>query len=226
MFMTLLKKITLSSLLFLISFFSFAQAQFIFHVEYDSLQPAFPDSGAYGDTLGLGFRIYNNGLTSFNGVVAMQIRTSLGQFQLGDTAFMSIAPQTSSVINIHDTIRPGRFAPGGVNVIVIWPTSPNFLNTDSIKDNILITSVGIEDGSDADFDVQIYPNPTADQLYFRQRGPLRVKEAVLTNMAGQVIFQQDGLPGTLSLEDLPKGYYILRLRAASGAVATFKVCRD
>ena len=222
--MNFVKKVVFSLLLFWICCFSAAQAQFIFHVEYDSLSPALPDSGVYGDTFNVGFRIYNNGLTNFNGPVTMQMRTGQGIFQLGDSATLSIPSQTSAVISAFDTLTFARYG-GGVAIIVIWPTSPNFMNTDSLKDSIRILSMGIENGTEADFGVMIFPNPTADQLFFRGQSGIPVRETVLTNMAGQVILRRQGLPRELSLEDLPTGYYFLRLIAPSGAVATFKVSR-
>ncbi len=219
------KKVTLSLLLLMFCCFGASKAQFAFHIEYDTVGFSLPDSGSYGDSLPLDFRIYNNTTTPFADVVTFFMRTSQGTFVLGDTVGMTIPPGGNRVASVVDTLTFARYG-GGISIIVIWPTSPSFMDTDSIKDEIKIIPLGIDNGDTKDFGVVIFPNPTTDQLYFRRSSWLPIKETSLVNSSGQVILRQDGLPLHLDLGDLAAGFYYLRLRAPSGAVANFKIVRQ
>jgi hypothetical protein len=219
------KKFIFSLLLLMFFGFGTSKAQLAFHIEYDSLSNPMPDSGSYGDTFVVGFRIFNISTTPFNDRVAILMRTSQGTFQLGDSLLMSIPAAGNGVISALDTLSFARYG-GGISIIVIWPTSPSFMDTDSIKDAIKILPLGIENGDSKDFDVLIFPNPTTDQLFFRRNKWFPIKETSLINSSGQVILRQDGLPVNLDLENLTAGFYYLRLLAPSGAVATFKVIRE
>jgi hypothetical protein len=219
------KKVIFSLLLLVLCCFGAVKAQFAFHIEYDTVGFSLPDSGSYGDSVPLDFRIYNNTTTPFADVVTFFMRTSQGTFVLGDTVGMTIAPGGNRVASVVDTLSFARYG-GGISIIVIWPTSPSFMETDSIKDEIKILSLGFENGDSKDFGLRIFPNPTTDQLFFLWDRAFPIKETSLVNSSGQVILKQNGVPVKMDFGELSAGVYYLRLLAPSGALATFKVIRQ
>ncbi|MEM7037284.1 MAG: T9SS type A sorting domain-containing protein, partial [Bacteroidota bacterium] len=75
-----------------------------------------------------------------------------------------------------------------------------------------------------DLGVVVYPNPARDQVFVQYDGA-EVLRMSLTNMLGQVVWQDGGVTGsrTLNVADFPRGMYLLHIRDARGNKYTKKL---
>lgn len=80
-----------------------------------------------------------------------------------------------------------------------------------------------------EFAVKIYPNPTNQFLFFELTGNIDYPlELTLINLQGQILKQQsmDTNLSSLSLEELPKGAYFVKVRDESGMIRISKIMKQ
>ncbi|MFN8398085.1 MAG: T9SS type A sorting domain-containing protein, partial [Bacteroidia bacterium] len=114
-----------------------------------------------------------------------------------------------------------------VNVVVVWPTSPAPIVTDSLKDTLTVILVSIDPKIDAQPGLIVFPNPTRDQLYLSRAAdlpPIRRTEIIAAD--GRLVAEFKGLPKETSVAHLPQGLYLLRIHDDQERVSTHRFVRQ
>lgn len=106
-----------------------------------------------------------------------------------------------------------------------------FLPSDGIKDGSLMLrpifrrtafGVGIKETKTNQLEVLIYPNPTSGRITIVQKGEGSIKELLLMNMSGKLIFQKD-FSTSIDLNGLSAGVYFLKLTTQDNRQITKKI---
>jgi len=110
---------------------------------------------------------------------------------------------TGEVLNVTDlnmnvTLQPGEFR---------------------ILTNVEYSSVNLVSKGD---EAVIYPNPTSDFVYFKN---INASEVLIFSTDGQLLKNITLKDNKLSIENLNRGIYFLKLRDAKGFIHTFRICK-
>ena len=73
-------------------------------------------------------------------------------------------------------------------------------------------------------DIIVYPNPFAEKLQIESENP--IVEIQIFDVFGKLVFQKTKSTNQIELGFLPKGIYLLKLKAATGEWVTQKVVKD
>jgi hypothetical protein len=202
------------------------QAQFLFNVSWDSTQVPSPASQVFDDTVRYTLSITNNSPAFFADTINFRLRTSLGTFTIAsfDSAFIpAFATVPFTFLDSTSSLRYG----GGVNVVVIWPTSPTPIWTDSLIDTLTIITVSVDPGKEDGPAIAAFPVPGHDRLYLRNHDPMTIVTATeMQDVAGRVIFRDNNLPPSIPIAHLPDGVYFIRVMDATGRVTTLKMLKQ
>lgn len=202
------------------------RAQIFLDFEYDSLTFPNPSVANVGDSVMYDFTLRNQSGTPFIDSLTFHISTNAGTFELAAFDSVSIASFDTAMFHLQDTVSLLRYG-GGVNVIVVWPTSPSPIVTDSLRDTLTVLFVSIDPKIEAHPGLIIYPNPTRDQVYLSRSAdlpPIRRTEIIAAD--GRVVADFPGLPTHASVADLPQGIYLLRIRDDLNRVSTHRFVRQ
>lgn len=217
--------IAVLTLLFLFGF-GRTFGQITFTMVYDSMNFPTPTTQNQGGIVNYQFRLDNNSPATFQDSLYFFLRTPQGTFLLESYDSITIGPFDTTTFVIPDTVVALRYG-GGVNVVVVWPTAPSFISSDSAYGTLTVTPVSVDPLSHAGPRVHVYPNPCHQALYFTQdRNALPVARVELMDQTGQVILQHAGLPHHLPISELPPGLYLLRIHDEQRGCATFKVVKQ
>jgi hypothetical protein len=88
----------------------------------------------------------------------------------------------------------------------------------SLLDSSVVKTVGLVESVASSFSVpfMIHPNPVYDYLQITSSNP-DLYEVVLFDISGQILMEQQlQIPGSIDLEGLKKGVYLLQMRSRSG----------
>jgi hypothetical protein len=205
-----------------------AKAQTTFLIGYDSLNFPDPDTSSFGNSVRYEFDMQNVSGSSFSDTLRFMIRVNGGLPQLlGDSGIVTIGPALTKHFIFDDTVSALRYG-GNINIVVIWPTSPSPIAVDSMYGMLFVyEGMGLKDGWDfASFDVGLYPVPTEAVLYTRLKEPqVRVLQTQLTNVMGNVLWKEDGLPSEILMSDFSAGIYFVRVTLEDGRIGRFKVIK-
>ncbi len=101
----------------------------------------------------------------------------------------------------------------------------HFVNTSGYGNNLFIDNISV-DGFAVGIDetvpaqeqlIELYPNPTQNQLYWKQSGAVQLSYLQLFSPQGQLVFQTNTQGSNhLSLPDLAAGVYIAKLHTSAG----------
>lgn len=202
------------------------QAQFIFDVTWDSLNVPSPSVVNANDTLRYDFAVTNTTNSPFLDTLIMKIRTPQGVFTLATYDSMFIQAFGTEFFSIPDTAYAVRYG-GGVNVVVIWPTSPSPIVTDSLIETLTVITTSIDPAFEHGLPIDVFPVPGQQEVFFRLRdNQLSIRRSEIQNMAGQVIRTYVGLPRQISVADLAPGIYFMRIEDESGRMAMLKMVKQ
>jgi hypothetical protein len=203
------------------------KGQIVFQLSYDSLNFPNPSTQSYGGMVRYTFNIQNISTATFTDSLHILIKTdSISIDTLVSYDTITIPPQGVFVVDTLDSVVPTRYG-GGINVLVIWPTSPSFVATDSITDTLFVLIASREEGFGKEPAVDVFPVPSQMQLFLRPRDPYpSIKETRMLNATGQLIRREDGLPHQIHMEDLPGGIYFIWIEAEDGGTAKIKVLKQ
>jgi len=166
-----------------------------------------PDSAGQLGNLKIWFRNESNNF----------IELPLGGFE----NLQYFAPGQQRVLDIPDVpVTPQFFIEGG-NTVVIWPSfvgeeiepGPNGI----IRELFIRNSNSVNELTDSPNKYTV-PNPVYDVLYIQpfEKSPVP-KELILRDLSGKIVLRQEYVKGgTMNVEMLASGIYILELRLPDG----------
>jgi hypothetical protein len=225
--MMLGKNLKLTLLFALLVAFIGVNGQISFHLTYDSLNFPTPSTQSFGGTVRYQFAIHNNSGTAFIDSLRIKFRSNTGVFTLVE--YDSVVIPIGGVFNVDtiDTVSVGRYG-GGINILVIWPTAPNPVLTDSIKDTLIVLTVGVDEGLSNTLPIDVFPIPSQEELFFRHRDPLSVPIVAteIWNVSGQRLRRFKGLPWEVYIGDLPQGLYFIRIEDEQGQSMRVKMIKQ
>jgi hypothetical protein len=85
--------------------------------------------------------------------------------------------------------------------------------------NAPIWQVGIEENQDFS-EINLYPNPTSDYLNISVNSNFEVVHLSVYDLAGKLVKQEGNIRqlNGIDVNDLPAGYYLLKLQSAGGEI--------
>lgn len=170
------------------------------------------------------------------------------QSHRSDPVVLRLNKQTGGVIGLHDimggtgvdnilltiaTDNDGNYVMGGHYVGALFMDNPNNIPTlyshtggtaDFFITKLAATACGTHVAT-ADFEksqVKLYPNPTSGTLYIETTQEIQSYEVY--NLIGQQLLKAN-FNGSIDLQHLTKGTYIVKLKARKGEVVTEKVVK-
>lgn len=199
----------------------------IFPADSNQFPRPIPGPYFYNDTLNFEFDIFHTDSAFFNDSIWILQKVNSGPVDTVISTFLDTLTQFQQYrTNFRDTIIPARY--GGINVVVIWPSAPNVIATDSAKviDFFVKNGVGIGEPSSLSR-IKIYPNPTADLARIEHdiRNHL-VKSLELYTIDGRLIRKMDEIPDKVDVGYLADGHYLLRLTLISGESQTMRLVKQ
>lgn len=206
--------------------FSRLEAQiFPFHVSWDTGQVPLPRVQTFDDTVRYTLTLNNLSAVAFQDTIDFHLRTTTGTGIIATFDSVSIPAFGSLEFTFLDSTLNTRYG-GGINVVVVWPTSSTQIDTDSLVDTLIINTVGVLPPHDKAL-LDVYPVPTTENVYLRMREQgVFVRRTELVDLTGRVIQSFLGLPPVIPLSDYPKGLYFIRTEDESGQHSTFKVVKQ
>jgi hypothetical protein len=209
----------------LLLFFVPLSGQNTFTVVYDTVNWISPPQAGPQDTINYTLRVSHNLPGDYAGPIDIMARVGGGTpFMLFSSLQDSIPPGPGGKLySIRDTVDLARYG-GGINIVVVWPTAPNFVTLDSAHGELTVINVSTPDPEQYAMDV--YPNPSTGTIRFRTKFPtVWVHETTLIDQQGRLLRRESGLPRQMSLDDLPAGVYFLNMRLKDGQALRYKVLR-
>ena len=209
----------------LLLFFAPLAGQNTFSVAYDTVNWISPAQGGPFDTINYTFTVSHNLPGDYIGPIDIMARAdSITPFMLFSTSVDSIPPGPGGKqYSIRDSIELSRYG-GGINIVVVWPTAPNFVTLDTARGELTVIPASTPDP--VKYDLDIYPNPSNGLIRFRAGFPRTwIRETTLSDQQGRLLRREDGLPWQMSLDDLSAGVYFLNMRLKSGESLRYKVIR-
>lgn len=201
------------------------QAQLSFHVSWDTGNVPFPRTQIFNDTVRYTLTLTNLTATPFSDTVDFQLRTTLGTFQIASFDSVNIAGFGSETFTFLDSTLASRYG-GGINVVVVWPTSPSPMQTDSLRDTLRINTVSVDPPSWGQ-QIEVFPVPSEGEVHLRQHSQaILIRRTELVDVTGRVIRSYGGLPSMISVHDLPKAVYFIRLEDDRGQQLVLKLLKN
>lgn len=102
------------------------------------------------------------------------------------------------------------------------------LYSTGIRDSCDASTVGVDELSNANVVLSLYPNPATDQLIIETDLVLAPYSLLLTDLSGRVLQKRDKIhyvKYTLDLHDLKPGIYLVSIQTGDGMTATRKFVR-
>lgn len=185
-----------------------------------------PSTQVFNDTIRYTFHVANLSTTPFVDSLDFQLRTTLGTFLLTTIQGLNIPAQTDTIISFLDSTLATRYS-GGINVVVVWPTLPGLVFTDTLRGSLFVGELAADDPSRVLSRIDAYPTPSRDELHFTIRDPrAKVVKTVMTNSFGEVIRSYDHLPETVVMNGLASGLYFVTVTESSGQRTTLKIMKQ
>ena len=185
-----------------------------------------PSSQVFNDTVRYSFHITNQTSTPFNDTVYLQLRTALGTFPLYTLYSLNLPVQSDTFVSFLDITTATRYS-GGINVVVVWPTAPGYIFTDTIRGNLFVGELAADDPSRVLSRIAAYPVPSGDEVHFTIRDPrAKVVKTVIANSFGEVIRSYDHLPETVMMNGFGSGLYFVTVMESSGQRTTLKIMKE
>ncbi len=180
-----------------------------------------PNNVALNDTVTYAFNVENIGNVDFSDTLIINARVGSNTFVLADLGVQFIPVFGSEPFTVIDTVTLARYD-GGVNVVVIWPTSPH-ISGDSTMDSLTVQLVGIKDGSKNFLNIQAFPNPTNGDIYLRSNSAANITKTSIISLNGQVLQSGEGLSSPLQMSELAQGLYFVKIETDSGQQLMIRV---
>ncbi|MEM0998985.1 MAG: hypothetical protein AAGN35_18140 [Bacteroidota bacterium] len=218
--------ITACAFAILLSFLPLRGQNNIF-IAFDSTNWLAPNPVGIGDSVMYTFDVSHNLATAYMGPVDIMAQVGGGTpFSLFSTSMETIpAGIPGKSYTLTDTVTLARYG-GGINIVVVWPTAPNFVTLDTAFGELTVLPTSVIDPQLDRYPLRIYPNPTARAVRIRtQFPPVLVEETRLCDQQGRVLFRQDGVPIDVSLEGMTGGLYFLEIQLMNGALRRFKILK-
>jgi hypothetical protein len=105
-----------------------------------------------------------------------------------------------------------------------------YLTSDSAI--LLVTPLGINDSFEREPELNVYPNPCSDKLYYTINTPMSNISLELVNLLGKSVFNatnlelEEGRTGSIYTNDLQNGLYFLQLKRESVVLNTVKIIKQ
>lgn len=197
-----------------------------FHFVWNPASNPSPSTVPFDDTLKYVFTLENTNALSFVDSMHFNMRTSLGTFRIASYDSVVIPANGAYGFIVTDSSKSYKYT-GGINVVVIWPTSPSMITTDSLVDTLTVITVGLWPSNPLEDEVNVYPVPTSGMLYFQYSLPRPAFARMeVTNAAGQVVRKFVGSPSSISLDGLSAGTYWLTFLTEHGPFTSVRVIKD
>jgi hypothetical protein len=201
-------------------------AQFSFQITWDSLNVPTPSVVNVNDTFRYNFTLNNLTNSPFNDSLYFHLRTNLGTFRIAEFDSLPIAALGSRNFSILESASAQRYG-GGVNVVVVWPTSPAQITTDSLIDTLTVIVTSIDPAFEQGLPIEVFPIPSQQEIFFRLRdNKVVIRRSEIINLSGLVIRSYDSLPRSMSVEDLAAGIYFIRIEDDLGRTAHLKMVKQ
>jgi hypothetical protein len=203
------------------------KGQVVFQLSYDSLNFPTPSTQSYGGFVQYTFTIQNVSATTFSDSLYIRVRTdSITSFVLVAYDTLTIPPLDTFQVNASDSVIATRYG-GGVNVLVIWPTSPSFIETDSITDTLIVLGTSVDEGRGNGLALDVFPVPSQGQVFLRARNHvLPIRQTCIVSVTGQILKREEGLPSCVDMNPLPRGIYFIHVEDEEGTVARIKIIKQ
>jgi WD40 repeat protein len=120
-------------------------------------------------------------------------------------------------------------ANGGVVWSAAWSPDGSKIVTGTSKGDVILWNVsavsGVGELPRAFAGAEIFPNPTADFVQLTLPADLRLAALELCDATGKTLRRLDPTERQILVADLSKGIYFLKMTAANGALAVFKISK-
>lgn len=197
-------------------------------VSYDSTNWVFPTQVGPNDTIAYTLRVSHNLATAYTGPFEITLRANGGApFTLYSDSLETIpAGSMGKQYSLSDSIDLSRYG-GGINIVVVWPTAPNFVTVDTAYGEFTVTDVSVPEAIREIYHLDVYPNPSSGILNLQASFATRqVTELLLSDVQGRILRREKGLPRQISLEGLPASIYFIEVRLKNGQSLKYKVLRS
>ncbi|HFX17964.1 MAG TPA: T9SS type A sorting domain-containing protein, partial [Flavobacteriales bacterium] len=74
--------------------------------------------------------------------------------------------------------------------------------------------------------IKVYPNPTNSILHIINKNKIDIKQMSMYDINGRLILNSDGFKKTLDLQNLDKGFYVLKIKFNNGQTQKIKVLKN
>lgn len=220
------RKVILSLLFVSLLCIGSLRAQVSFFLTWDSVNVPAPNVQASNDTVLYTLTLNNGTGSQFFDSLYFHLRTSLGTWVIASFDSTLIAPFGTKTFSFRDSTLSSRYG-GGVNVVVIWPTSPSQIQTDSLIDSLTILLVDVDPLFSEAIGIDVFPIPSQMEIFFRQHDHSAIVISTeIQNLEGQVLRRIRGLPDSLSVAELPSGMYFIRFLDDLGRNTVIKVVKN
>ncbi len=91
---------------------------------------------------------------------------------------------------------------------------PFTLNTTAVEENIITRNL------------EIFPNPTKNDIHLKANIPLSVRSIRLTGLSGRLLLSFDAFQNKISLRSFPRGTYLLFISDKEGNRAVYKIIKQ
>lgn len=176
--------------------------------------PWFPDSIADGSYFSVSVTVENRGTQAID---SYRLYAALGNYINCSTNYLYAGEQASMLPGEIATVNYSRVLGIGIDVgrnVCIEVLAPNAEIEANISNNKMCTQLvtSIPDSKKLEANIKVFPNPASDQLRI-EHPKTKLDEIQLLDMAGKLIgtFEPKPNRSSISLADLPKGLYFLKL---------------
>lgn len=135
---------------------------------------------------------------------------SVAGLQQGDTTPIRTVPVLATT---------ARFG-GGVNIMVVWPTAQNAINTNELEEQIYVDTLKLANLPPDQLGTQtidLYPNPVRTVLHLGYGGIKADPQSLhVLDAMGREVYFSDNEFGSIEVQTFSKGMYYVHLRFSDG----------
>lgn len=190
-----------------------------------------PDTVNYNDNLNHTLIVDISGGVSYSGIVYLvaAVDSSNGNQSIDTIATRNVSNKLNDTImftynEIYNNSNAYRV---GGNVVVIWPIAATLITLDTFNTNITVVQVvGIDEDKTLYNSIIIYPNPTKDYFYIKNKGQNnKLKQVRIFDVNGRLVYIGKSNP-KIDVSNLKKGVYFINLELENQTLLHYKLIKD
>jgi hypothetical protein len=140
---------------------------------------------------------------------------------------ITINPGDSTLVTLTAdyTVSPLTNYRYGIDVIVIWPYAMGATTVDSLEFSVYILDPNGTGELDVTRLINLYPNPSADQIFVNNNTGLSVESVAIYDMNGKLVLVRKG-EKVINTESLKPGMYQVNVISGDKKNHTFKIIKQ